>query len=374
MQYKILQLGKFYPLIGGIEKVEFSLLKGLSSRGIRCDMLCANLDGKDKVIKINDNANLILCNSLTKIFATVISPSMVIKLRKICKEYDIIHIHHPDPMACLALYLSGYKGKVVLHWHSDIIKQKRLLKLFKPLQKWLIKRADIIVGTSPIYIKESPFLTKVQNKITSIPIAVGDMNCNLDEVNIIKNKYPNKKIIFSLGRLVEYKGFEYLIEAAKKLGDDYVVLIGGSGPLKEKLNRLIKAYNLEENVKLIGYIKDKDVPNFFCACDIFCFPSIYKTEAFGLVQIESMLFGKPIVATRIPGSGVSWVNKHGVSGLNVPICNSDELANAILYIMSNNDTYMKFSKNARKRYYELFTMDMMIDNNINVYEEILKTA
>lgn len=123
-ELKILQLGKFYPVRGGVEKVMYDLMVGLSERGVDCDMLCAAWEGEDSVTQVNGHATLMCCKTLLKAAATMISPAMIFKLRKICRGYDIIHVHHPDPMAALALFLSGYKGKVVLHWHSDIQKQR----------------------------------------------------------------------------------------------------------------------------------------------------------------------------------------------------------------------------------------------------------
>ncbi len=127
---KILQVGKFYPIRGGVEKVMYDLMTGLSERNIHCDMLCAASEGKGMTKQLNQYASLIVCPAWSKIAATMISPVMILKLRRICGNYDIIHVHHPDPMACLALFLSGYKGKVVLHWHSDIQKQRLLLKFY----------------------------------------------------------------------------------------------------------------------------------------------------------------------------------------------------------------------------------------------------
>ena len=117
---KVLQLGKFFPVKGGVEKVMYDLMMGLSERDVDCDMLCAMEDGNQGEIALNAHARLIGCKTLKTVAATKIAPDMVSVLRKICGRYDIIHVHHPDPMACLALFLSGYKGKVVLHWHSDI--------------------------------------------------------------------------------------------------------------------------------------------------------------------------------------------------------------------------------------------------------------
>lgn len=223
---RILQLGKFYPIRGGVEKVMYDLMWGLSEQGVDCDMMCASEEMGNRIIEINDHARLICCNAWRKVAATMIAPAMLAKLRSICRDYDIIHVHHPDPMACLALYCSGYRGKVILHWHSDIQKQKWLLKGYLPFQKWLIRRADYIVGTSPVYLKESPFLKKVQDKTFCLPIGVDALPEAPELAETIRKRYGNRKIIFSLGRLVHYKGYRYLVEAARYLDDSYVILIG----------------------------------------------------------------------------------------------------------------------------------------------------
>lgn len=363
---KILQLGKFYPIKGGVEKVAYDLMTGLSERGVRCDMNCAAMDGSN-ITKKNENAALITLKSWKKLAATMISPEMIFSLRKYCNRYDIIHVHHPDPMAGLALFLSGFKGKVILHWHSDILKQKFLLKFYKPLQSWLIKRADLIVGTTPVYLKESPYLQKVQDKVECLPIGINPVEFDSSCVKEIRDKYKNKKIIFSLGRLVEYKGYEYLVEAAKYLSDDYVILIGGNGPLKDYLQDKINEEGLSSRVKLLGFVGDEDLHSYYGACDVFCLPSIYKTEAFGIVQIEAMSCGKPVVATNIPESGVSWVNKDGLSGKNVTPMNAKELAQAIFDITKDEFEYKEFSKGARERYEKLFTREQMISNCLRIY-------
>ena len=367
---KVLQLGKFYPIRGGVEKVAFDLMKGLSEKHISCDMLCAAEEGSDRIIRLNDYARLICCRTWVKACATMISPSMIFTLRRICREYDIIHVHHPDPMACLALFLSGYKGKVVLHWHSDIQKQKLLLKFYRPLQQWLLRRADKIVGTSPVYLAESPWLQKVQEKTVCLPIGVVPMAPEPEAVEAIRQQYPGKKIVFSLGRLVAYKGFCFLVEAARYLSEDYVVLIGGTGALKEELEKEIEDLNLQNKVKLLGRVSDGALPAYYGTCEVFCMSSVQKTEAFGIVQIEAMSCGKPVVATQIPQSGVSWVNKEGISGLNVEPGKAQELAEAIERITGNAETYQRFSEGAKTRYQEMFTKERMIEKCLTIYLEL----
>lgn len=367
---KVLQLGKFYPIRGGVEKVAFDLMKGLSEKHISCDMLCAAEEGGNRTIRLNDYAWLICCRTWVKACATMISPSMIFTLRRICRDYDIIHVHHPDPMACLALFLSGYKGKVVLHWHSDIQKQKLLLKFYRPLQQWLLRRADNIVGTSPVYLAESPCLQAVQEKTVCLPIGVVPMQPIPEAVEAIRNQYPGKKIVFSLGRLVAYKGFCFLVEAARYLSEDYVVLIGGTGALKGELEKEIENLSLQNKVKLLGRVSDGDLPAYYGACDVFCLSSVQKTEAFGIVQIEAMSCGKPVVATRIPQSGVSWVNKEGMSGLNVEPGKAQDLAKAIEKITGNTETYQQFSEGAKRRYQDIFTKERMIEKCLTIYLEL----
>lgn len=358
---KVLQLGKFYPILGGVEKVMWELTEGLGGAGIDCDMLCA---GKtSQIIPINERARCICVKAIFKAAATMISPAMITYLRRHCAEYDVIHIHHPDPMAALALRLCGYKGKVVFHWHSDILKQRILLKFYLPLQNWVVNRANTIVGTSPVYVQESPYLQGVQDKLTYLPIGV-------DPVPEVKTELGEYITVFSLGRLVGYKGYKYLVEAAKYLPDNYRIVIGGEGPLKQELQKQIKAEGLETKVSLLGRVPQEKLPELFASCSVFCLSSIWKTEAFGIVQIEAMSCGKPVVATCIPGSGVSWVNEHGCSGLNVEPCDAKELADAIMQITSDPGTYQRFCKGAKERFRAMFTKQAMIEKCIEIYNKL----
>lgn len=371
---RILQLGKFYPIQGGVEKVMYDLLIGLTEKGIHCDMLCAH-DGKNAVEINVSGGNKIFCSrTLFKKYATMLSPQMIIKLRQISASYDIVHIHHPDPMATLALWLSGYKGKVVLHWHSDIVKQKKLLWLYLPLQHWLIKRADLIIGTSPVYIAASRHLTHVQSKCTYLPIGISPINPDIEKVSQLKQRYQGKKIVFSLGRLVHYKGYCYLIDAAKYLDDSYVVLIGGAGALYDELAQQIHYNGLGDRVKLLGRITDEDLPAYYGACDVYCLSSIMKTEAFAIVQIEAMSCGKPVISCNIPDSGVPWVNADGKSGLVVEPEDGKALADAIVKIMSSPSLYQHLSAGAKDRFQELFVKQKMIDSCYSLYRQLLSVV
>ena len=374
---KILQLGKFYPIRGGVEKVMWDITRGLCARGVDCDMLCAydkasmkeaDVRPQDGEIVFNGHGRCICVPALAKLAATMISPSMIFRLRRICRDYDVIHVHHPDPMAALALRLSGYRGRVILHWHSDILKQKFFLTFYRPLQNWLIRRTDLVVGTTPVYVRESPCLAAVQHKVAYVPIGIEKLSVNQQKVVSLQDIVRGRRVVFSLGRLVEYKGYESLIDAAAFLPEDYLTVIGGAGPLRESLQARIDKAGLGDRVLLAGYLEDDVAHAWMEICKVFVLSSVMKTEAFGIVQIEAMSLGKPVVATRIPGSGTSWVNEDGVSGLNVPVRDAKAIAQAVMDICSDEERYAEYVKGAAGRYERLFTLDGMIDNLMDIYE------
>ncbi|WP_237249329.1 glycosyltransferase [Sphingobacterium faecale] len=369
---KILQVGKFYPIRGGVEKVMYDLMLGLSENGIRCDMLCASTEGHPEGrTQLNEFAELIVVRTKVKLAATMLAPAMISELKRIARDYDIVHVHHPDPMAALALFLSGYKGKVVMHWHSDILKQRKLMKLYAPLQSWLINRADLILGTTPVYIKESPFLKNVQSKCDYVPIGVVPFVFQDEKAQAIRDRYKEKKIVFSLGRLVEYKGYEYLIKAIALSEDDIQLLIGGTGPLMEQLKSLSEQLSIADRVTFLGFVADEEVPAYYQSCDCFCLSSISKNEAFAIVQLEAMSFGKPVVSTAIPGSGVSWVNQHLKSGLIVPIADEKELSIAITKLLSNDLLYKQLSDGGKNRYNQFFRRERMVEKTNEIYRKLL---
>lgn len=367
---KILQLGKFYPVRGGVEKVMFDLMSELSKRGIECDMMCAESSGPGNVRMLDSSAHVLSFRTWTKVASTSIAPSMINNLRSVAANYDLIHVHHPDPMAALALRCSGYKGPVVLHWHSDIIKGKSLLRFYEPLQEWLLERADVIVGTSPVILENSPYLAGYREKSVCIPIGIAGMAENPDGAARIRERFGRRRIVFSLGRLVPYKGYDKLLNASCILPDDYVVLIGGDGKLRKKLERQRDDSGLGNKVFFLGHIPDEQLSAYYTACDVFCLPSVMKTEAFGIVQIEAMSLGKPVVATKIPCSGTSWVNQHGVSGINVTPGNPKELADAISLICQSSENYSRLSNGARNRFESEFTLSLMAERHISLYKSM----
>ncbi|HEX8332425.1 MAG TPA: glycosyltransferase [Segetibacter sp.] len=371
---KILQVGKFfYPDKGGIESTTKAIFDEFSEKGDASDVLCFQRSKTSSKVNYGDSF-VLKSGTLFQIASTPISFKFFYWFFKIRNDYDIVHIHVPNPLAAIALFLFPVKGKVVIHWHSDILTHKFLYFFLSFFEHLMLKKADVILATSPVCKKESPVLRKFTNKVKVLSSSTSESKFPVKAERIveIKERYNNKKIIFSLGRFIYYKGFEYLIEAAKYLPDDFIILIGGGGPLKDKYQEIISELNLQNKVFLVLEISQGDVGNYYSACDVYCLPSCEKTEAFGLVLVEAMMFSKPLVATNIPGSGVSWVNEHNLSGINVEPKNPRDLAKGIMEIFSGD--YDSYSRNSRKRFEENFSDEEMLSRLRNYYLQLVDVS
>jgi rhamnosyl/mannosyltransferase len=259
--------------------------------------------------------------------------------------------------------------KLVLYWHLDITKQKVLGKLFNGQTIRLLKRAQKIVATSPNYIDGSKYLPQYKDKCVVIPNCVSDdrMSATANNKEGIRSAYYNKIICFALGRHVPYKGMEYLVRASKLLDDRFAILIGGQGQLTPSLKELAAG---DEKVQFLGKLKDEEVCSYLNACDIFCFPSITKNEAFGIALAEAMAMGKPAVTFTIEGSGVNYVSLNGVTGIEVENGNVEEYAKAIVTLAENKEMREKYGAAARERVLSLFTNKQFNENLNNLIERL----
>jgi glycosyltransferase involved in cell wall biosynthesis len=372
---RCLQLTKFYPPVnGGIETTVRDIANGLTRRQWHVEILCSHTE--NHTVSESGPIPVTRVASLAQVASTSMSPSLVPWLFRRQKSQDVIHVHLPNPMANLALWITRPKAKVALHWHSDIVKQKRLLKVYEPLQSWLLKRADAIFATSMRYAESSPWLQPHMDKVRIAPSCVEDpwghttAEQRAQDAAAIRARLPGKRIVFALGRMTYYKGFDVLIEAARLLADDTVVLIGGDGELLPSLRDQVRESGLEDRVHLLGRVTDADLPGYFEAADLFCLPSIVRSEAFGLVMVEAMAYGKPVVATNIEGSGVPWVNLHGVTGLNATPSDPVSLAACIRQVLEQPDQAQAFGRAGRQRFEEHFTLDRMIDAIEGAFQRI----
>lgn len=365
---RVLHLGKLCPpREGGIEVFSFDLINYLNQIGVKADLLCFGEKNGEFTFK---NFKYFETKMNLKVSSAPISFEFLRKGLSIAHNYDIIHIHSPNPLAeILSLFI---KRPLIIHWHSDIVRQKILYHFYKPIQKAVLNKAIRIITTSPHYKDTSRQLEDFRQKCVVIPLGIDlskyeDYVKTVDET-ILDEINAEKRIILSIGRFVEYKGFRYLVKAAKYLREDAVVMIVGHGPLLGKIKELIKREGLREKVILAGRVDD--VRPYIQRSYLFCLPSISRNEAFGLVLLEALFYGKPLITTAVEGSGMNYVNHHGKTGFVVPPKDPKALADAINKLLDDRQLYDEFSKNARERFKE-FEMEKIGQKIIRLYEEIL---
>lgn len=349
---KILEVNKlYYPHIGGIESLVKQYSEGLSKIEGNDVRVLVCRDGKGKgYVETVEGVEVTRANSWGTYFSCPLSFDFFRKFRKMSRESDVVEIHTPFPLGDAALLLSGYKGKVVVAWHSDVVKQKKLLFFYKPFMNYLLKRADKIIVATKGHIDGSSYLPKYRDKCEIIPYGLDvEVYDSAPKTPVLTNKLNNKdnvKILFT-GRLVYYKGVDILLKAFKDV-KGAELFISGSGDLENKLKAYCADNGMEDRVHFMGFLSDEDLKSAFADCDMFVLPSVQKSEAFGIVQIEAMINGKPVINTNLP-SGVPYVSLDKVTGFTVEPSDPEQLRDAIQKLTDDEALRASYGKAARER-------------------------
>ena len=373
---KILHIPNYmYPHIGGIEQTARDIINSVPE-GAQQRVICFGHERGDKVDKV-DGVDVVRADCFAKVFSQSLSFSYERLLKKQFAEFcpDTIVFHYPNPFVAHILLKQLKKHpecRLVLWWHLDITKQKLLGKFFNSQTEKLLNRACKVITTSPNYMQSSPFLSRYKEKCTVIPSCINGERLKEDKNSLaaakrIREQNRDKIICFAVGRHVEYKGYEYLIKASAQLEDEYAVYLGGEGELTEKLKKLAAG---DKKITFLGRISDEELKAYMSACDIYCFPSITKNEAFGLALAEAMSFVKPAVTFTIEGSGVNYVNLKDVTGLEVENRNAEAFAQAIKTLGEDKKLRARLGKNAAKRVDELFTFARFRENVIQLFQSL----
>ena len=371
---RVLQLTKFYaPAKGGIETVVLELSQGLSRHGLDVRVLCAGTELRTRRDHTPEGIAITRAGSLGRLLSTSMSPGLVRHARRMAPEADVIHVHMPDPMAALALWVVRPTAKVVVHWHSDVVRQRTAMRLYRPLQAWLLRRADAIVATSEAYAQSSPWLSAWQDKTVVIPIGISDHRglSQPETVRRIRERFGGREIVFSLGRMTYYKGFDVLVDAAAHIPEHCAIVVGGDGELLEHYRAEARRRGLAGRIHFVGRIPDHELPSYFDAASMFCLPSTHRAEAYGVVLLEAMAMGRPVIATQIPGSAVPWVNQSEVTGLNVPVGDAKALAGAVIRIGTDATCAARFGEAARARYEQCLSADAMVRSTQALYTGLM---
>lgn len=365
----ILQVNKlYYPHIGGIETVIQDISEGLKTRADISVLVCQE-KGKTKKEIIN-GVKVTRASSFGIFSSMPVSFSFINLFKKMSKKADIIHLHLPFPLSDLACLLSGYKGKVVVSWHSDIVKQKKLLKLYKPIMNALLKRADCIIVATQGHIDGSQYLKPYANKCRIIPYGINTKLYTKNTKKILTNKLfdkEDKKVLF-IGRLVYYKGIEVLLEAFSHTYGSELFIVG-KGPLEKELLDLSMSLGIHDKVHFMGKLSDVELMEALEDCDIFVLPSVENSEAFGIVQMEAMAYGKPIINTCL-NTGVPYVSINGETGITVEPRNANQLSKAIKELVENDEKRKEYGERAYELVRQKFEMKKVLNDLFELYKDL----
>jgi rhamnosyl/mannosyltransferase len=278
----------------------------------------------------------------------------------------------PDPLAALAVWLARPPGKLVLHWHSDVVRQRVARPLYQPLEGWLLRRADAVIATSQAYADASPTLQAFRDKVVVIPIgAHAPEPVEPERVAQLRQRYGERRLVFALGRMTYYKGWEVLVEAARQLPADVLVVVGGGGPDLPRYRALAERAGASERVRFVGPLSAASVEAHFALACAFCMPSTQRAEAFGVAALEAMARGLAVVSTAIPGSGLGWLQQDGVTGLQVPPRDAQALAMALQRLIEDAALRARLGAAGRARWAGLFTAETMADQTVALYQRLL---
>ncbi len=310
-----------------------------------------------RVARWGQIASLPLCPAL---------PRLVLRHRA-----DIIHVHEPNPMATLAVLMASSSARVVVSFHSEVVRQRVLRRLYHPLLVRLLQRADRIVVATPQHLS-FPSLRPHQEKCVVIPFGIDVTPFHRNEATQrqareLRARFGPHVVLF-VGRLVYYKGLEYAIEAMRHVPARLLII--GSGPQERLLRQRARALGLEERVVFLGQVPHEALPAYYHACDLVVLPSTCESETFGIVQLEAMASGKPVISTQLP-SGVAWVNEHGVTGLVVPPADASALAEALTCLLRDEALRHQMGEAARARVLAHFRRQQMARAVLALYEDVL---
>lgn len=366
---KILQVNKlYYPWIGGMESVVRTIAEKLNSETEMTVLVCRE-SGKGKKERIN-GVNIIRAGSMGIKFSMPLSLSFPFLVRKYAKNADVLILHDPFPLGDLAVLLSGFRGKVIVWWHSDIIKQKHLVKIIKPVINGILNRADAIFTTSENYISGSEYLPRFRDKCRIVSFGIEEKKYLESQLTPILSKQlakdSHKKLLF-VGRLVYYKGVGVLIDAFARVSGAELFIVG-TGSDEDALRA--QAEPLGDKVHFLGVLSDEELKSAFADCDIFILPSVEKSEAFGIVQLEAMIYGKPVINTDLETS-VPLVSLHGQTGLTVKAGDVNELAEAMNTLVNDTALCQRLGAAAKERVITEFTVDIMTEKVKRYISELL---
>lgn len=365
---KVIQLNKYYaPHRGGVETVVQNIAEGLQN-AVDMDVFVCD-DRRNTEDMRQDGVRLHRSSTICKVGPMPISLSYLKDVRRELKTTDVVLLHMPFPWGDLALRLSGYRGKVLLWWHSDVVRQKKLLRIYEPLMRWTLKRADRIIVATQGHIDGSDFLKPYTEKCAVIPYGVEEEYYIAGRQMKKQDEHGPVTFLF-VGRMVYYKGCDVLIRAFAAMKDTSCRLnmVGQFTPLTEGCRQLAQQLGVADRVIFEDDLPREELKQRLADCDVFVLPSILRSEAFAIVQLEALAFGKPVINTNLP-SGVPYVSRNGETGITVEPNDVAALAEAMDTLAADEMLREKYSTAALERIEE-FRMEKMHKRVLRLLNEV----
>lgn len=375
---KVLHLGKYDGDVGGIERHVRALLGGMPPE-IEVVNLVANDRAASDEHRANGYSTMRVAN-YASLASVALAPSMPSIARQLHRQhnFDIVHLHFPDPLGQLTAMTLPRSVRRVISWHSDIVKQQWALAFYAPFLRPFVGNADAVIGATPQHFSTSTQIPQpaAHQLREVIPYGIDGAAFASSSESLLKRDQLQRErgtrgLIFTVGRHVYYKGFEILIRAMQTLDAD--LWIGGRGPLTDSLKQLATDAGVAHKVKFLGFIPDRLLPAYYETCDVFCMPSVERAEQFGLVQLEAMACGKPVVTTRL-GTGVEFVTLDGTTGLLVPPKDVDALAGALRTLLDDSELRARMGSAGKRRVEQVFSLDQMIRKTVDVYRRVIAST
>ena len=376
---KVLQVYKdYHPVVGGIEHHIQLLAEGLRERGTDVRVLVTNtgrrtIEGEINGIPVTKTGRLV------NISSAPISLDFYPHLARLSRDADIVHLHFPYPPAEIGRLLFGRNGHFVLTYHSDIVRQKVLGFFYRPFLWQVLRRAERITISNPQYIQTSRFLRPFAEKCVVIHHGVDLARFTptpqvRQRAAAIRQQYSDVPLVLSVGKLRHYKGIDVLIGAIKIAAVKHVdahALVVGKGPMGPVWQQKAVDEGVAGRVTFLDEVSELDLIALYYAADIFAFPSTNRAETWGTVQVEAMACGLPVICTEL-GTGTSYVNQHGVTGLVIPPSDPTALAEALQQLIADSALRARLGEAGRTRAYTELSKEAMVEQMLAFYQTVIE--
>ncbi|MFZ6711385.1 glycosyltransferase family 4 protein [Undibacterium sp. TC9W] len=359
----------YYPdTFGGVEQVIRQMAVGTTRLGVENEVLTLTRDADRPLIEFEGH-KVHRAHLNFEIASTGFSWSALSRFVELAKQADVIHYHFPWPFMDIAHFLGRIKKPSVVTYHSDIVRQKYLLKLYSPLKHQFLRDVDRIVATSPNYLATSPTLELYKDKTEVITYGLDNSIYPVPSAELLAKwrAIVGENFFLFVGMLRYYKGLHILLEAAA--GTDIPIVIVGDGPEEIELKRQAESLQLK-NVHFLGALPEPDKVALLTLCYALAFPSHLRSEAFGISLLEGAMYGKPMISSEI-GTGTTYINVAGQTGMVVPPSDPAAFRQAMEYLLAHPQEAAQMGINARQRYLDLFTADKMASNYTRLYQQVI---